>query len=226
MVVPRLECKDLHRSFVIKGQTRHVLRGVTLAVAPGETAVITGRSGQGKTVLLWLLSGIDRPDAGEVFFEGASLNQLGAQALAELRRRRIGLVFQNFNLIETWTAVENVQAALLNSGIPAGEQRDRSAGMLRQLGLSEHLDHLPCQMSIGQQQRVALARALICQPSLLIADEPSGEVDPETTAQVIALLRDHVKSHTASMVVATHGPFPTEATDRIYRLTDGLLAST
>lgn len=223
MAAPRLECINLHKSFMVGNQTRQVLKGVTLAVGPGETVVIIGRSGAGKSVLLWLMSGIDRPDTGDIIFDGRSLNKLAPGELAELRRSKIGLVFQDFNLIESWTAIENVRAALLNSGLSRSEQEEKSAKLLQQLDLSEHANNLPCQLSIGQQQRVALARALVNQPTLLLADEPCGEVDAETSAQVVALLRDYIRQQNATMVVATHGPFPVQNQDRVLRLKDGVL---
>lgn len=220
---PRLECHGLRKSFTVRGQPLHVLKDISFSAAPGETVVISGRSGQGKSVLLWLLSGIDRPDAGEIIFDGERLDALPPHALASLRRERIGLIFQNFNLIESWTALENVQAALLNSSRPPREQRDASAALLARLDLSDRLDNLPCQLSVGQQQRVAVARALVTSPSLLLADEPSGDVDPETAEHVLALLSAYVTDRQATMVVATHGTYTPRAADRVFRLADGTL---
>lgn len=224
MTSPRMECKNVVKSFLTDGQTRSVLRGVSFSVAPGETVVISGKSGQGKSVLLWLLSGLDRPDSGEIIFEGTNLNTLNESALAELRRSRIGMMFQTFNLIPTWTAVENIQAALLKSGLSTSDQRSTCEAMLDRLGLSGCYKSLPSQLSVGQQQRVALARALINQPSLIIADEPTGSVDDETAQDALRLVREYIQSNSASMIVATHGPYPALESKKHLVLSDGTLS--
>ncbi len=221
---PRLEGRNLYKSFTVHGQAIDVLKGVDFVLYPGETVVIRGRSGQGKSVLLWLLSGIDLPTAGEVLFEGVPYGRMSRAALATLRRDRIGLLFQDFNLIPAWTALENVAAAM-----PTGQQsrkarQDRAAALLDRMGLGGRLHNLPAELSIGQQQRVALARALINAPALILADEPTGNVDPETAGELLAVLTDFVRQNRAALVVTTHGHFPGEATaDRVLCLQDGVL---
>ncbi len=224
MTTPRLYCKDVKKSFQIRGKTIEVLKGVELSVMPGEMVIIRGRSGQGKSVLLWLLSGIDMPTSGEVLFEGTSLSSLDNTALSNLRRQKIGLIFQNFNLIPSWTAKENVEAALLNSGLSSEERAAKAVALLEKFGLANRLDNLPAELSVGQQQRVAVARTLINEPSLLLADEPSGDVDPETASELLSVFKSFVKEKGASMVVASHGNFPLEAGDRVLRLQDGVLS--
>lgn len=223
---PKLECEGLRKSFVVRGRTIEVLKGIDLEIFPGEMVVIKGRSGQGKSVLMWLLSGIDAPSAGQVKFEGAPYGGMDSVALARLRREKIGLVFQNFNLIPSWTALENVESAMLGSGIPLGERREKCASFLARMGMGDRLDNLPAELSAGQQQRVALARALINGPSLIVADEPTGNVDEETAAELLAILFSFVKEKNAAMVVATHGSFSGEGSaDRLLWLRNGKLAA-
>ncbi len=221
---PRLEGRNLYKSFTVRERTIEVLDGVTLAVAAGETLVIKGRSGQGKSVLLWLLSGIDLPTMGDVTFEGVPYRRMKGDDLAALRRERIGLLFQDFNLIPAWTARENVEAALVGGPDSPAARRVKADALLDRLGLSDRLDNLPSELSIGQQQRVALARALVNEPVLLIADEPTGNVDPQTADELCDLLFRYVREKNASLIVATHGHFPGETrADRCLRLQDGRL---
>lgn len=223
----RLEARDVVRNFTVRGRTLEVLKGVSLAVAAGETVLINGRSGVGKSVLLWILSGIDAPTEGDVIFEGKSYRQMNGHDLASLRRERIGMLFQDFNLIPAWTARENVEAALVGGSDSPAERRAKVDALLDRLGLGDRLDHLPAELSVGQQQRVALARALINQPILLFADEPTGNVDPEMALELWKLLRDYVRGKNASLIVTTHGHFPGEAeVDRRLRLQDGRLYNT
>jgi putative ABC transport system ATP-binding protein len=221
---PLLEGRNLHKRFTVRGQTIEVLKGVDFVLHPGEVVVIRGRSGQGKSVLLWLLSGIDLPTAGEVRFEGVPYDRMSGAALATLRRERIGLLFQDFNLIPAWTALENVAAAMPGGERSRKERSDGAAALLDRMGLGDRLHNLPSELSIGQQQRVALARALINAPALILADEPTGNVDPETADELLALLRGFVRENRAALVVTTHGHFPGEAdADRVLRLQDGVL---
>lgn len=223
----RLEGIDLFKSFETRGRKIDVLKGVSLAVSPGETVVIRGRSGQGKSVLLWLLSGIDLPTTGEVRFEGKPLRQMDGEELATLRRERIGLLFQDYNLIPSWTARENVEAALVGGPDTPAARVAKADALLVEMGLGDRLDNLPSELSIGQQQRVALARALINNPVLLLADEPTGNVDPEMAEELCGLLARYVKEKGASLVVATHGHFPGEThADRCLVLQDGILSNT
>jgi putative ABC transport system ATP-binding protein len=222
---PIIEARSLVKNFRVRGKDIPVLRGLDLAAAPGEVVVVRGKSGAGKSVLLWLLSGLDRPDSGEVFLEGRPMRALSNAMLAGLRQDRLGIVFQNFNLVASWTALENVEAVLEARGLPPGEARRRALDALVEVGLSERLDNLPAELSIGQQQRVAVARTLAAGPSLILADEPTGAVDPETAAEIIDMLLRPVRERGATLIVATHGHFPAHVADRVLRLENGRLVS-
>lgn len=221
---PILKCNQITKSFKIKNKPIEVIKGIDLEVLPGELIVIKGRSGEGKTVLQWLLSGIDSPDSGEILFEGTPYNKLTHEELANIRRKKIGLIFQNFNLIPSWTALENVESALLNSGLSIDERKQKAESMLTRMELGERLNNLPIELSVGQQQRVALSRALINEPSLIIADEPTGNVDDETARDMLNILLPYVKEKKNAMVVTTHGHFTElQHADRLYHLKDGKL---
>ena len=224
--VPILKCSNITKSFRVRGKTIRVLQGAELDVYPGELIVIRGRSGEGKSVLQWILSGIDTPDSGEILFEGVSYSKLSGEEMSTLRRERIGLIFQNFNLIESWTALENVESALLNSGLSPEEKREKAVSILEKMDLGHRLDNLPVELSVGQQQRVAIARALINEPSLIIADEPTGSVDDETAGEMLTILLSYVKERNSAMVVTTHGHFTGEhLADRIFSIKEGKLHS-
>jgi putative ABC transport system ATP-binding protein len=221
---PVLKCNNITKSFKIRDQQIEVLKGIDLEVFPGELVVIKGRSGEGKTVLQWILSGIDIPSSGEILFEGTPFNKLPRDEVANVRRKKIGLIFQNFNLIPSWTALENVESALLNSELSQEERTQKAVSMLKKMELGERLDNLPLELSEGQQQRVAIARALINEPSLIIADEPTGNVDDETASDMLNILIPYIKEKKNAMVVTTHGIFTgMQFADRVFHLKDGRL---
>jgi putative ABC transport system ATP-binding protein len=180
--------------------TVRALDGVDLEIAAGEFVALEGPSGSGKTTLLQLLGALDRPSAGEVMFEGADLVGLPDHDLAELRLRSFGFVFQQFNLIPTLTAVENVEVKL----VPAGGDRARALQLLDEVGLAERADHLPAHLSGGEQQRVAIARALSVEPRVVLADEPTGNLDSATGGEIIDLLENLAAEHGSTVIVATH----------------------
>jgi len=218
-----LECNDLWKTFTVRGKEIPVVRGVNLSVRSGEIVVITGKSGAGKSVLFWLLSGLDRPTSGEVLFRGRSLISLSGSELARVRRWEIGIIFQNFNLVTSWTAFENVESALRHSGMPKEAQRVKALKLLDDLMLGDRLDNFPSELSIGEQQRIALARTLANDPKLILADEPAGDVDPETAKEIVKMLITPVKEKRATLIVATHGAFPLNVADRVLYLRDGIL---
>ena len=221
---PILKCSNITKSFKVRGKPIEVLQGVDLEVFPGELVVIKGRSGEGKTVLQWILSGIDSPSSGEILIEGIPYNSLTREEMSNVRRKKIGLIFQNFNLIPSWTALENVESALHNSMLSHEERTQRAVSILEQMDLGERLNNLPVELSVGQQQRVALARALINEPSLIIADEPTGNVDNETANEMLDFLIPYMREKKSAMVVTTHGHFTgMHLVDRLFHLLDGKL---
>jgi putative ABC transport system ATP-binding protein len=199
--------------------TVRALDGVTLELAAGEFVALEGPSGSGKTTLLQLLGALDRPSGGEVLFEGRDLATLADRELAQLRLRSFGFVFQQFNLIPTLTAVENVEAKL----IPAGGTRERALELLGEVGLAERSDHLPHQLSGGEQQRVAIARALSVEPRVVLADEPTGNLDTETGREIIDLLAGLAAEHGSTVIVATHDVTLAARAPRRLALRDGRL---
>jgi len=180
------------------------LDGVDLRIAAGEFVALEGPSGSGKTTLLQLLGALDRPSEGQVFFEGRDLRTLKDRELAELRLRAFGFVFQQFNLIPTLTALQNVEVGLAPTGAKGDELTERSQALLAEVGLADRADHLPGELSGGEQQRVAIARALSVEPRVILADEPTGNLDTKTGADVIALLESLAAGRGATVVVATH----------------------
>jgi putative ABC transport system ATP-binding protein len=225
MPTPLLECRRLGKTFGQGENAITVLRGVDLIARENETVVITGKSGEGKSVLLWLLAGLDSPSSGEVLFEGKSLCGRPESALARLRRDKISVIFQDFNLVASFTALENVMAPLAGAEVPKREQRARAEKILRSLGLGRRLGNLPAELSIGQRQRVAVARTMIVKPRLILADEPTGGLDPETAAALVKLLVTQARRTHAALVVATHGLYPLSGADRVYRLKNGKLTA-
>jgi putative ABC transport system ATP-binding protein len=196
------ELRDVARSFAKGPAVVRAVAGVSLAIEAGEFVALEGPSGSGKTTLLQLLGALDRPSEGAVLFEGRDLATMRDHELAELRLRAFGFVFQQFNLIPTLTALQNVELALAPLG--AGGLRDRSLALLAEVGLAERADHLPSQLSGGEQQRVAIARALVVEPRVVLADEPTGNLDSATGNDVIQLLAGLAAQHGATVIVATH----------------------
>jgi putative ABC transport system ATP-binding protein len=198
------EVQRASRFFQRGPATVRALDGVDLEIEAGELVALVGPSGSGKTTLLQLLGALDRPSEGAVRFEGRDLGALGDGELAELRLRTFGFVFQQFNLIPTLTALDNVEAAIAPTGVDDGDARARSLALLEEVGLAERAAHLPSHMSGGEQQRVAIARALVKEPRVILADEPTGNLDTATGADVVGLLAGLASARGATVVVATH----------------------
>jgi putative ABC transport system ATP-binding protein len=214
-----LRAEDLWKEYRDgEGTVVAALRGVRLAVAGGEVVTLLGRSGSGKTTLLNLLAGLDRPTRGRVEIEGADLDALGEGGRTLLRRRRIGFVFQFFNLLPTLSALENVALALELAGLPdAGRARDA----LGAVGLAGKERRRPGELSGGEQQRVAIARALVKGPAVILADEPTGNLDTATGELVLDLLSSRCREAGAALLMATHAPLAAHRADRVLRMTDG-----
>jgi putative ABC transport system ATP-binding protein len=195
--------------------------GVDLSIGRGEYVSVVGASGSGKTTLLQLLGTLDRPSGGTLQFEGRDTSRLSDSELADLRQQTLGFIFQQFNLIPTLTARQNVEAALAPSGIGSDERRDRARALLDRVGLGDRADHLPSQLSGGEQQRVAIARALANDPDVLLADEPTGNLDSATSQEIIDLLRRLSRTEGLSIVLVTHDAAIAGGADRVVRMSDG-----
>jgi predicted ABC-type transport system involved in lysophospholipase L1 biosynthesis ATPase subunit len=219
---PHLRAVDLKQSFQI-GKTRiEVLKDISLQVASGETVFLCGASGAGKTTLLYTLAGLERPKSGRVSFEGEDIYKLSSDRLAELRNRRMGFVFQSYFLLPELTALENVALPSMMGGKP---RQSQATNLLERVGLRDRLQHLPSELSGGEQQRVAIARSLINDPSILYADEPTGNLDSHTGESIIELLLDVARQDERTLVVVTHDEHLAQRGDRVLRIEDGRLAS-
>ena len=219
-----VDVRAVSRSFSGGGATVQAVRDVSLAVPRGEFLAIRGRSGSGKTTLLNLIAGLDRPDAGEVFVAGQRISSYGEAQLTELRRHTIGFVFQSFALLPLFSARENVELALRIAGVHGRAGVERARELLEAVGLGARAEHRPYELSGGEQQRVAVARALANRPALLIADEPTGELDSATGSQIFELLRG-VTADGVTVLTATHDPLMLEHVDRVLTMSDGALVS-
>ena len=219
------ELQGVSKVFRKGGIDVRAVDAVDLTIESGEFVALEGPSGSGKTTLLQLLGALDRPSAGAVAFEGRDLGQLKDGELADLRLRAFGFVFQQFNLIPTLTALQNVEAKLAPLGPPREELRERSLALLSEVGLPERADHLPGQMSGGEQQRVAIARALVVEPRVVLADEPTGNLDSATGAEVIDLVEGLAAQRGATVIVATHDHELAARAPRRLAMRDGSLVT-
>ena len=217
---PIVRVEDATRVYHLGRSQVAALRGVTMDVPPGVFAALKGRSGSGKTTLLNLIGGLDRPTSGEVYLYGQPLSRLSGRQLTNLRRHRIGFVFQSFALIPAFSAFENVELVLRIAGVWRG-RRQRAMRSLEIVGLGPWAHHRPWELSGGQQQRVAIARALATRPELILADEPTGELDSATGRQIMALFRYVVAQEGITVLMATHDPVVEEYAHVIYELDDG-----
>ncbi|MFD6437887.1 ABC transporter ATP-binding protein [Streptomyces venezuelae] len=217
--------EDLHRTYGSGAAAVHALRGVSFTVPRGELVALKGRSGSGKTTLLNLVGGLDAPDHGKIAVDGVELAGLGESGLLELRRDRLGFIFQSFGLIPILTAAENVGVPLRLRKTEPRAREERVALLLALVGLADHAAQRPGELSGGQQQRVAIARALANRPALLIADEPTGQLDAETGLAVMGLLRAVVRSEGVTALVATHDAALLDLADRVLELRDGAIVA-
>ena len=218
-----VQVREVHRTFGAGHGAVHALRGVDLDVAPGELVALVGRSGSGKTTLLNIVGGLDRPDEGSVLVDDVDVASLSEDGQALLRRDRVAFVFQTFGLIPVLTAAENVGVPMRLRETPVAERERRVEMLLDLVGLSAHALQRPDELSGGQQQRVAIARALAGSPRLLIADEPTGQLDSETGLAVMALIRGVVEAEGMTALVSTHDPVMIALADRAVHLVDGRL---
>ena len=221
---PIIRIRDLTRQYAMGSEIIHALRGVTLDIQRNEYVAIMGPSGSGKSTMMNLLGCLDTPSSGEYWLNGQEVSRLSDDALARVRNREIGFVFQTFNLLPRATALHNVELPLVYAGVPARARRDQAAAALTQVGLAERMDHRPNELSGGQRQRVAIARALVNQPSILLADEPTGNLDSVTSEEIMRVFGElHAGGQTVLMV--THEPDIAACAARVVTLRDGRVES-
>jgi len=223
MSEPLVRVEGASRDFGSGAGTVHAVREVSLTAAPGELVAIRGRSGAGKTTLLNLIGGLDRPTAGRIWVAGHEVTAAGERELLALRRHTIGFVFQSFGLVPILSAAENVGVPMRLARLPAVAREQRVTMLLELVGLGDHAAQRPYELSGGQQQRVAVARAIANDPQLLIADEPTGQLDSETGRSIMDLIRALVRARGMTALVATHDPALLDLADRVLRLRDGRL---
>ena len=221
-----LSARGLKKTYAIGKRSLEVLRGVDVEISRGDFLALRGASGAGKSTLLHLVGGLDTPNAGEIFFAGENLSQFSESKLTHFRNRRVGFVFQAYHLLPELTALENVCLPGRIARLAAGELAHRAGELLARVGLAERADHKPSELSGGEQQRVAIARALINEPVLLLADEPTGNLDSKTGMEIIDLLKNLRAEKNMTLVIATHDAKVAALAPRVIELVDGLIQST
>jgi putative ABC transport system ATP-binding protein len=214
-----LELQDIHLNYKTESTAVEVIRGVSLKINSNESVAIVGKSGSGKTSLIMLIAGLERPNSGKIIFEGEDISQYSEDQLADIRKRKIGIVFQSFYLIPNYTALENVSLVLEINKVP--DAKKKSMELLEQFGLKDRINHFPSQLSGGEQQRVAIARSIVLNPKLILADEPSGNLDSENSKLIMSLLFKYCKQKGSSLVLVTHDQMLAKECDRIIEIKDG-----
>lgn len=224
MTEPVIQVRDLVRTYQLGEVSVRALRGVSFDIHRGELMTVMGPSGSGKSTLMNILGCLDRPDGGEYILDGDDVSQLDDDHLAAIRNRKIGFVFQTFNLLSRTSALANVELPLIYSGVSLGERRTRAEQALASVGLQDRLHHQPNELSGGQQQRVAIARALVNEPSIILADEPTGNLDTESGIEVMRIIQDLNRKQHITILLVTHDPFITRHTQRVIQIQDGKIS--
>ena len=222
---PLIATRELRRDFQLGGETIHAVDRVTVDIPAGQMVVIRGRSGSGKTTLLNLIAGLDEPTGGEIWIDGRQTTGMSERERVALRREKMGFVFQAFGLLPLLSARENVEVPLRIVKAERAEREARPAAALEAVGLGKRAQHRPYELSGGEQQQVAIARALVNQPQIILADEPTGQLDSNTGREIIALMRRLVEQQRITLLVVTHDPVVVEAADIVHELRDGKLVS-
>jgi len=218
-----VDAKDLKKVYVMGDVEVHALRGLSIQIARGEVVSIMGPSGSGKSTLMNMLGCLDRPTSGEYYLDGESVADLNDDQLADIRNRKVGFVFQSFNLLPRATALSNVELPLRYSSVSGRERRERAREALSAVGLADRMDHRPSELSGGQQQRVAMARALINNPSIVMADEPTRNLDTKSGDEIMQLLLKLNQELDTTLIIVTHDPEVAEFTDRVVTIRDGVV---
>lgn len=218
---PLLTVRGVERSFAVGGDTLHVLKGINMELYPLQLVMLKGRSGSGKTTLLNLIGGLDQPNRGEILFKGHPFHSSSDDKRTYIRRQDIGFIFQSFALMPLLSAWENVELSLRMAGVPRSEWKARIAHCLELVGLTKRMHHRPFELSGGEQQRVAIAKAIAHKPSLLLADEPTAELDSQMGAQVMAVFREIIRTERTTICMTTHDQTIMEVADRVFEMVDG-----
>ena len=222
---PVIRLQDVRKEYVVGDSHIHALDGVSLTVSPGEFVCISGRSGSGKSTMLNMLAGLEKPTSGEIVILDKHIENMSESARIRFRRQYIGFVFQSYNLMPQYTAVENVELPLMLRGIGKRERRKQALAVMEQVGIVSHAEHKPSELSGGQQQRVGIARALITKPPIVFADELTGNLDTKTSAEIMDLLAGLFRSSGTTFMLVSHDPDMSQYTDRTIHLLDGKIIS-
>lgn len=222
---PVIRLQDVRKEYVVGDSHIHALDGVSLTVSPGEFVCISGRSGSGKSTMLNMLAGLEKPTSGEIIILDKHIENMSESARIRFRRQYIGFVFQSYNLMPQYTAVENVELPLMLRGIGKRERRKQALAVMEQVGIVSHAEHKPSELSGGQQQRVGIARALITKPPIVFADELTGNLDTKTSAEIMDLLTGLFRSSGTTFMLVSHDPDMSQYTDRTIHLLDGKIIS-
>lgn len=222
---PVIRLQDVRKEYVVGDSHIHALDGVSLTVSPGEFVCISGRSGSGKSTMLNMLAGLEKPTSGEIIILDKHIENMSESARIRFRRQYIGFVFQSYNLMPQYTAVENVELPLMLRGVGRKERRRQALAVMEQVGIVSHAEHKPSELSGGQQQRVGIARALITKPPIVFADELTGNLDTKTSAEIMDLLTGLFRSSGTTFLLVSHDPDMSRYTDRTIHLLDGKIIS-
>ncbi len=222
---PVIRLQDVRKEYVVGDSHIHALDGVSLTVSPGEFVCISGRSGSGKSTMLNMLAGLEKPTSGEIVILDKHIENMSESARIRFRRQYIGFVFQSYNLMPQYTAVENVELPLMLRGMGQKERRKQALAVMEQVGIVSHAEHKPSELSGGQQQRVGIARALITKPPIIFADELTGNLDTKTSAEIMDLLTGLFRSSGTTFMLVSHDPDMSQYTDRTIHLLDGKIIS-